>query len=261
MRRNGLARGICNHLVSDGRYAGKRILAEVQWRLNALISGGWYSAFQSVSGSTPVGLFWWGDKDEDPLLSRGASLSGQFVQRWELRMMSQEAALKEVAAASVGGRWPIMIGAPALFHKAMYRKIALHWGGPETILDIDETGVTEKFRPQTSKVARSCVRKQVEEKDAEDAELNLWQGQTRPMDLVPRGSSTMRNESNEMDVYGGRLGTICRAGAPGDDSLTSPEATPAPDSPSLSLQVPPSPQSSMQHPAPEFSFRRNCELF
>ena len=56
-RRNGLARRIYNRLVADGRSWGKQILSEVQWRLNALISAGGYSAHQMVFGSKPLDLF------------------------------------------------------------------------------------------------------------------------------------------------------------------------------------------------------------
>ena len=50
-----------------------------------------------VFGSNPLDLFGRGAKDEDLLFAQGTSLSGQFVKQWELRMMAQEAALKEVA--------------------------------------------------------------------------------------------------------------------------------------------------------------------
>ena len=56
-RRNGHARGIYNRLVADNRYSGKQISGEVQRRLNTLISGAGYSAYQLVFGSNPVELF------------------------------------------------------------------------------------------------------------------------------------------------------------------------------------------------------------
>ena len=49
------------------------------------------------------------------------------------------------------------------------------WGGPALIPDIDATGVTAMFPPQTFKVARFRVRRKVEAKDAvrsEDSELD-----------------------------------------------------------------------------------------
>ena len=54
--RNGLARGIYNRLEEDDRFSGTQILAEVQWRLNALISGGGFSAYHMVFGSNPADL-------------------------------------------------------------------------------------------------------------------------------------------------------------------------------------------------------------
>ena len=60
-RRNGLARGIYNRLVAEGRFCGKQILAEVQWRPDTLIPGGAYSAFQFVFGSNPADLYVWGE--------------------------------------------------------------------------------------------------------------------------------------------------------------------------------------------------------
>ena len=38
------------------------------------------------------------------------------------------------------------------------------------MLDIDETGVTETFQSQTLKMSRYCVRKRLNEKDADDGE-------------------------------------------------------------------------------------------
>ena len=50
-----------------------------------------------VVGSNPADLFRWGNKGEDLTFAQDTSLSSQFVQPWKLRMMAQEAALKEVA--------------------------------------------------------------------------------------------------------------------------------------------------------------------
>ena len=54
--------------------------------LNTMISASGYSASQLVFGSNPVDPYGWRDQEED-----------QFAQQWKLRMMAQEAALKEVA--------------------------------------------------------------------------------------------------------------------------------------------------------------------
>ena len=44
-----------------------------------------------------------GSADEDLLFAQDASRSGQFAQRWKLRMMAQEAALRGAPTASYGG--------------------------------------------------------------------------------------------------------------------------------------------------------------
>ena len=44
-RRNSFARGAYGRVVAADRLSGERILAEAQWRLNSLISGGWCSAY------------------------------------------------------------------------------------------------------------------------------------------------------------------------------------------------------------------------
>ena len=62
-----------------------------------MVSASGYSAFRLVFGSNPVGLYGWGDQDENLLLAQDSSVSEQFAQRWKLRMMAQEVALKEVA--------------------------------------------------------------------------------------------------------------------------------------------------------------------
>ena len=47
--------------------------------------------------SKPVGVHKWEEKDEAVTLADDTSLSGQFAQHWKLRIMAQEAALKEIA--------------------------------------------------------------------------------------------------------------------------------------------------------------------
>ena len=44
-RRNGLARGIYNRLVEDDRFSSEKILGEVQWCLNTVLSTSGFSAF------------------------------------------------------------------------------------------------------------------------------------------------------------------------------------------------------------------------
>ena len=53
-RRNGLARGIYNRMMADGRFSGKQVLTGAQWCLNTLISASGHSAFQ------PRGSAWLG---------------------------------------------------------------------------------------------------------------------------------------------------------------------------------------------------------
>ena len=64
-RRNGLARGICTRLKEGDLLSGKQILAVVDWRLNSLVPGGGFSAYQMVFGSNPADRYGWNDKDED----------------------------------------------------------------------------------------------------------------------------------------------------------------------------------------------------
>ena len=59
--------------------------------------GGFLRTYQMASGSNPVDLFGWEDDKEDLLFSQDTSLTGQLAQKWELRMLAQGAALKEVA--------------------------------------------------------------------------------------------------------------------------------------------------------------------
>ena len=122
-----------------------------------------YSAFQLVFGSNPADRYGWEDNDDDLLFAQDTSASGQFVQQWKLRMMAQEAALKEVANSKLRRLLAhnktfncadIKVGDTALFYKAPHRKSHPRWRGPALILDIDETGVTVKYQTQSFKVAR-----------------------------------------------------------------------------------------------------------
>ena len=67
---------------------------------------------------------------------------------------------------------------------------------PAKIPDTDEAGATVQFQSQTFKVARYCVRKQVEEKDAGVVEWN-------PTPVRP-----LRNEGNEVEVEEEKVDTI-----------------------------------------------------
>ena len=73
VRHNGPGRGICNRLREGDRLSGKQILAEAQWRLNTLISGGGFPGYQMVFGSNPADLHRWEDKDEDSTCAQDTS--------------------------------------------------------------------------------------------------------------------------------------------------------------------------------------------
>ena len=62
------------------------------------------------------------------------------------------------------------IGDTALFCNAVNRKSTPRWRGPAKLADINDTGAPVKFHAQTSEVARYCVCKKAEEKDAEGQE-------------------------------------------------------------------------------------------
>ena len=96
-RRNCLARRIYYRLIAGDPKAGRQILAEAQWRLHTMKSAGVYSAFHLVFESYPVDQYGWGDQDEDLLPAQNSSVSGQFAQQWQPRMLAQGALLQEVA--------------------------------------------------------------------------------------------------------------------------------------------------------------------
>ena len=98
-RRNGIARGLNNRLIADYGDSGRRMLAEAQWRLNAMIPASELPAFQSVFQSNPVGLYEWGGQGEDPLFAQDVSVSGESAQQWKPRMMPQAAVLMEVVGS------------------------------------------------------------------------------------------------------------------------------------------------------------------
>ena len=77
----------------------------------------------------------------------------------------------------------------------------------------------------------------MEEKDAEDVEMDPSQARTRHMGVAHWGNSTSRDEGHELDVDE-EVDTISSSGDPGNGSHTSRGATPVPDSPLLSALVP-----------------------
>ena len=133
------------------------------------------------------------------------SISGQFVQRWRLRIRAQKAALKESANSKLRRLLAcnktfdcvdIKVGYSVLFYKAPRKKSNPRRRGPATILDIDESGAVLKFQPQTFEVARYCVRRKLEERDlpqgsaAGDNQLTFAWEMSQPLVLpAPQGDS------------------------------------------------------------------------
>ena len=249
-----MARGIYNRPKADRFYTGSQILTEAQWRLNTMVSASGYSAYQLVFGSNPMDLYGWGDTDEDLLFARDTSISGQFVQQWQLRIRAQEAALKEIANSKLRRLLAynktfdcadIKVGGSVLFYKAPRKKSNPRWRGPAAILDIDESGVVLKFQPQSFKVARYCVRRKLEEKDLPggtamgDNQLNFdWemsqplvlptaQGDSPDSEMAPDESSRETSVSKERDTQS----TASPKLAPAEDSTDVSELIPRPDDP------------------------------
>ena len=112
-------------------------------------------------------------------------------------------------------------------------------------MDTGDTCVTAKIQIQTSWAARYCVRKKVEEKDAEEVEWGTRSSQSLFVDAVPWGGAPYRGVHGKAD-------SAPSAGIPGVNSPSSPAAISVPASPSLSLQVPPPPFlfSSQNRPRP-----------
>ena len=93
-----------------------------------------------------MNLCGWEDRDEDLASAQDTSLSGQFAQQWKLRMMAQEAALKEIAnsrnrrAAAYNKSFNctnVKNGDTALFYKAQRKKGAPWLMGPGCDFGLD----------------------------------------------------------------------------------------------------------------------------
>ena len=137
--------------MSDGRFSGRQLIAEIQFCLNTMVSTSGFSAYQLVFGSNPADNFGWGDDDEDLLFAQDTSLSGQFVANWKLRMIAQEAALKQIANSKLRRilafnnsfeSADVKVGGEVLFYKAPTKKSIPRRRGPAKVLLIDESGVT-----------------------------------------------------------------------------------------------------------------------
>ena len=83
-------------LIADDWYTGRQILAEGQRRRNAMISA-WMQVCFWANPAYPHGR---DDQDGDLLFAHGMSVSGNFAQERELRMLAREASQKGVAIAS-----------------------------------------------------------------------------------------------------------------------------------------------------------------
>ena len=116
-----------------------------------------------------------GDDDEEPSSAQDNSLPGHFVQRWNLRILAQEAALGGVANSrrrcllarnKLFNRADVQGGGdPVLFQKTSDRKEAPRWRGPAKLTAIDNTGLTVKFQSQTFKVAPYCLREKADARE------------------------------------------------------------------------------------------------
>ena len=125
------------------------------------------SPLRLVFGSSPADLSGWDDQEEDLLSPQDTPASEQFAQQWQLRMMPQEAALKEVANIKLR-RLPaynktsnctdVAIGDSVRFYKAPNRNGQTKWRGLASILDIDGTGVAVRDQGQTFQATRYCAR-------------------------------------------------------------------------------------------------------
>ena len=112
-----------------------------------------------------------GADDEALFLGPDTLLSGQSAQQWKLRIAAQAAAPKGGAGSKLRRLGALnksfnCTGAQAgdfvLFYNASNRRSTPRRRGPAKAPDIDEAGVTVKFRSQTYKTARVCVTKKAD---------------------------------------------------------------------------------------------------
>ena len=146
-----------------------------------------------VFGSDAVDPSGWDGGNKDSLFAAETSPPGQLAQQWELRMLAQEAAVREAADSQLYRLLAhnrsfnctyVAMGDPALFHDAVNHANALGWRGPAAILDTDETGATVKFHSQKLEVAGS--RKQMGEKDVGEVEWDPASGSMLSWDGSPK---------------------------------------------------------------------------
>ena len=219
-----------------------------------------------VSGPSPVDLYGCEEEDEDLTFAQDISLSGQFAQL-KLRMMAQEAALKEAASGRLRRMLALnksftctyaKIGAAGLVFKAQSKKSAPQRRGPALMLDIDATGATAKFQAQTFKVARCRARKKGGGKDVEDAELDPLRERFRRIGADLGTQPKQVDVEKDMDADREDGNYTSSTGTPGSDSGPKPEMVPAPDPPPLSVRFLSPRVPSDTHPHLESSFEKTC---
>ena len=118
--------------------------------------------------------------DSEMGFAQGASASGQFAQKWGLRLMAQGATQREMANSKLRRLLArkktlqiteIAMGGSAIFYEQIGRVRVPKWRSPAAILDIGEVGVTVKFQSQTFQFARFCVRRRWGPSDLVDVNL------------------------------------------------------------------------------------------
>lgn len=111
--------------------------------------------------------------------------------------MAREATLKEMRRITDHNQsfnsTDTAIGDSVLLYEKISRKGIPEWRGPAKILGVDETGGTVKFRGETFKIARYCVRERVISVSATPSGARDWEEQGPPHQrsrIDGRGSET-----------------------------------------------------------------------
>ena len=210
-----------------------------------------------VFESNPVDLCGWEAKEK----------ARQFARQWNLRMMPQEGALKELTNSRL--RRPlavnksltctdVKVGDTVVLYKAQRKKSPQRWRSPALILDIDEMGATVKFQPQPFKVSRFRMRKKGADKDVEDSEIDPLQARFRPIgaDLGSQLRQVDLGKEMEGDREDGE--STQSTGTPESGSGPRPGMIPAPDLASLSAQLPPPRTTLERRQLLESFFDKTC---
>ena len=201
-----------------------------------------------VFGSSPGGAFGRDDRDEDFFFLQGTSLSGQFAQQREVRMIAQKAALEEVAnselrrllARNMSFNCTDVPDTPT-FYKTANRLSTPRWRAPATIPDIDDAETTAKFQGQSPESARYSVRKGMEGGDVSEADWNPAPGTMCPWNGSPFEDSEIDQEFAGIARRATGDQDVPSSGPPQDgfgvhargSSSDSPRLIPAPNSPAV----------------------------